>query len=291
MASAQGYASQLGISASNPVDVRYDFQSENVVTDEQFIDTSGLRGTRSRVIERVRQGNRRVGGQIRMQPTAVELAALLPWILGANASGTTFALADALQTRYLTVDRISKVFTYNGCVVDRATFRGGRGEPLDVTLDVVGLDETVGNSGTFPSLSIDTTTAPFIFTDAVLSINSTTVNVPSFELVINNAVDRERFFNSQTLVSAVSQDRMISVRTAVPYGDASALYGTGAGGVAVTATFTNGAVSLLFSLVKVAFPRKSPPVEGRREVMLPLEGQAYRSGSTLELVTTLDSTP
>lgn len=291
MAGVFGWAGQLGVSASNPVDARFDFQSESLALDENFVDTNGLRGTRARAIERLRQGNRAVSGQIRLQPTAVELAALLPWILGANASGTTFALADTLQTRYVSVDRSLKVFTYDTVAVDRATFRASQGEPLELTLDVVGKDETIGNSGTFPSLSIDITTGPFIFTDLVFVISGTTVNARSIELVIDNRIDRNRYFNSQTLVTAQPMDRMITLTTQLPYGDHSALYGTGVAGVATTATFTNGATSLLFSMVKVAFPRKSPNYGGgREELMLPLVGQAMKSSTTLELVTTLDST-
>lgn len=290
MSAVHGWSGKLGVHANNPVELRFDFQSESLAVNEAFIDTNGLRGTRSRSIERVRQGNRRIGGQIRMQPTAVELAALLPWILGANASGNTYALADTLQSRYVTVDRSIKVSTYNGVVVDRATFRAGQGEPLDLTLDVCGLDETIGNSGTFPDLSLDLTTQPFVFTDLALVINATTVNAKSIELVIDNAIDKERFFNSQTAVSLPPMDRHVYLNTQLPYGDASALYGTGAGGVACTATFTNGGTSLLFSLVKVAFPRRSPTfVAGRQEVLLPLNGTAYTSSTTKELVCTLDS--
>lgn len=292
MAGAYGFATQLGISASNPVDARYDFQNENLACQEEMPDTGGLRGTRSHVVERVRQGIRRVQGSITMQPTPVELAALLPWILGATASGTTFALADALTSRYVTVDRVGKVFTYDGCFVDSATFRASQGQPLSLTLNLVGSDETVANAATFPSLTIDTTTNAFMFFDCALVIAGTTYLAKDFELTINNHIDRDRIFNAQVLSTATkAMDRTVTMRTHLPYGDATAAYNTGSSGVAVTSTFTNGTVSLAFSLVKVVFPRRSPTVQGRQEVMLPLDGTCYRSGSTLELVTTLDSTP
>lgn len=291
MAPIYGFQAQLGIDTASTVTKRFDFQSESLACDEEFIDTNGLRGTRAHAVERLRQGNRRVGGQIRLQPTAVELANILEWILGGTKSGTTYPLADALTDRYVVVDRGSKVFSYNGVVVDKCTIRGAQGEPLDVTLDVVGKDETVGNSGTFPSLTLDTTTGPFIFTDLAFSINATTVQAKEVEIVIDNKVDKDRFFNSQTATALYAMDRVITLKTSLPYGDANALYNTGVGGVATTATFTNGATSLLFDFAKVAFPRKSPTVPGREEVMLPLEGTAYKSGTTLELVTTLDSTP
>jgi hypothetical protein len=289
------FQGQLGIDTNATVTLRQDYVHEDVKVQEEFKDTNGLRGTREHDITRVRAGNRRIGGPITMEPTAVEWAALLPWILGGTPSGTTYPLADSAPTgRYVVVDRGAKVFSYNGCQVDRATIRGSEGNALEVTLDVVGIDESVGNSGTFPSLSLDTTTGPFMFTDSsgAVSINSATTNIKNIEIVIDNQIDKGRFYNSQTLVTVQPMDRHITVAFDVPYGDSSALYNTGAGGVAVTATFTNGTVSIAFSFVKVTFPRESPTyVNGRGEVMLRLRGKAYKSSSTLSLVTTLDSTP
>lgn len=292
MATAVGYQAQLGISASNPVDARFDFQRESLVCDEEFIDTNGLRGTRSRDISRVRAGNRRMHGQIVLQPSSAELALLFPWILGTAGAGSptvAFALADAAATRYVTVDRVSKVFTYAGVAVDRATFRGREGQPLEVTLDLVGQTETVGNSGTFPALSIDTATQPFVFTDLAVTVATVAYEVKEIELVIDNAIDKERFFNSQTLSAVHALDRHVMFNTRMPYGTASAVYNTGSGGAATVLTFTGpGTQVLTFSMVKVAYPRKSPSfVEGRAEELIPLQGIAYKSSSTLELETSL----
>jgi hypothetical protein len=291
------YISKLGISSSNPVDTRYDFRSCSLGLQEEFVDGNGLRGTRSPSIERVRQGIRRVTGQIRMQPNAAEWAGLLPWILGANPSGTTYALADRLQKRYVTVDLSDdtdgKVMTYDNCAVSRARIIGRTGQPIDLELEIVGVDEAVDNAGTFPALNIDTTTGPFIFPDSsgAIVINGVAVGAPEFTIEIDNQLDTERFFNSLTLSPAFqAMGRNISVSTRVPYSDAEALYGTGAGGVPVVWTLTNGSVSLAWSLVKVAFPRRQIEVPERGEELLRLEGKAYMSGSTRELVVTCDST-
>lgn len=262
--------------------------------DENFIDTDGLRGTRSRYITSLRQGNRHVHGQIKMQPTALELSTLLPLILCGIPSGSgtiTYPLSDALTAGgfWVTVDRILKVPTYNGCQCDKITVSGRSGEPLDLTLDIVGIDETLGNAASFPSLSIDVTTVPFIFTDLVMVVNGVTALCKDFELVIDNAIDKERFLNSQTLTAANAMDRHVTMHTNVPYGQFSALYGTGVAGVAATATFTGpGTQVLTFSMANIAFPRKSPSwTAGRQEEFLPLQGTALRSGATLEVVVTL----
>ena len=284
----------MGIDSQNPVTVRYDFISESLVLDENFIDTDGLRGTRSRYIQNLRQGNRHVHGQIKLQPTALELSTLLPILLQGTPSGSgtvTYPLADAVTAGgfWVTVDRILKVYTYNGCQPDKITFTGRSGEPLELTVDIVGVDETVAAAASFPSLNIDVTTVPFIFTDLVMVVNSVTATCKDFELVIDNSIDKERFLNSPTLTAAYAMDRHVTMHTNVPYGDFSALYGTGVAGVAATATFTGPGTQVLeFSMANIAFPRKSPSwTAGRQEEFLPLQGTALRSGATLECVVTL----
>lgn len=297
MAPVAGFNAKAGIGATSTVDKPLDFLSETLAANEVVLDRAGLRGTREHPVEVLRLGTRRPGGQLIMQPTAVEWSNLLPWILGTDASGTTYALAETCQARYLTIDRSDgtdgKVFTYDGVKVNRATIRASQGELLTCTLDLEALDETVGNAGTFPAITLDTTTTPFVFSDCAITVGGTTYTSRDFELTIDNKLDVDRFHNSNVRTALIAQDREIMVGLNPGYGDAEALYGTGSvAGAAVVATFTNGAVSLVFSLVKVVFPReKGPNAAGKSEIMLPLRGKAHKSGSTLSLVTTLDSTP
>jgi hypothetical protein len=213
----------------------------------------------------------------------------MEWCLGGTPTTTTYPLGDTLRGRSVQVDRVAAVHTYSGVHVNSATFRGSQGEPLALELDLIGQDEVTSISFT-PTVTIDGTVTPFMFHDAVISIAGSTYNARSAAVTVNNAIDGERFFNSQTLTQVNPQDRQVSVQYLVPYGDATALYNTGAAGVASTITFTNGNVSLVFTFVKVAFPRRSPTVPGRSEVMHELNGMAYQSSTTKELVVTLDST-
>jgi hypothetical protein len=121
-------------------------------------------------------------------------------------------------------------------------------------------------------------------------IGGVTYQIKECEIVIDNKLDGDRFLNSRTRTAIVAQDREVMVNFSLPWGDAVAAYNSGVGGVAVTVTFTNGTVSLAFSFVKVVFPRKSPTVPGKQEIMLPLQGVAKSSGATKELVVTLDHT-
>lgn len=285
-----GQVSQLGIDSATPVTVRQDFLHCDIGADETFIDANGLKGTLSPHIARVRQGPRRIHGSLSMQPNVLEMQQILPWILGTAVSGTTYALADTALSRYVEVDRAgsSNKASYDSVAVNRATFHGGEFQPLGVDLDLLGVDETI--SGSFPSLSINESTGPWVFTDLALSINSTTVHSKNFNLTIDNHLDADWFLNSLTLSAIVKLQRTIMFSCEVAHGDYTALYNTGAGGVAVVVVFTNAADAtkvLTFSLVKVALPRHPLPIVGRTENMMTLAGQAYKTGSTAELVTTL----
>lgn len=297
MTAALGYAGQIGMGTATPVTNRFEIVSENLVCAEEIINGNGLIGSRSHTVDRTRPGLRRIGGPIRMQPNAIEWSYWLQYMMGGTPSApvsgvVTYPLADSLTAVYVAIDRISKVFTYNGCKIDKAHVRGRQGEPLELELEVVGIDETIGSGGTFPVLTLDHADGPFIFSDLVLVINSLTVTVQEFELTIDNKINKDRFFNALVLQTVETQDREITLRATLPYGDWNALYGAGSGGVAASATATNGAAALVFTLPALVFPKKSPMLPGRVESMLTIEGRAYKvQPSSLELVATLNTGP
>lgn len=285
---AYGSACQLGIDTVSTVTKRFDFIGESLALKETFTTADGLRGTRTRSISRVRAGNRVVAGQLTLQPNTAEMVLLLPWILGGTASGTSYPLAETVPSRYVVVDRVTKVVSYTTVRVNKALFRGQEGKPLELILDLIGCDESVGNAATFPSLTVDMATPPWMFSDMVLSVNSNPYSCKSFELTVDNMLDSGRFFNSQTLnTNFNAKDRKISVRTSLPYADAVAAYNVGAGGCPTVATFTNGVDILTLTMAHVAYPRESATVQGRNEVMLPLNGIAYHDTALGELAVVL----
>ncbi len=296
MTAAVGTLGLAGIDTVNPVTVAFEFMSESLIMNEALIDANGVLGTRSRDQERVRIGLEHVGGTMDMQPTALEWSRLLAWCLGGTTSGSptvTYTLGETLSTRFISIDRVTKVFTYAGCAVDTMTIAAAQGAPLHLTLGLVGTTETVAAAGTFPAITCDRTTAPFVFMDAALTISSVVVTPKSFEITVENHIDRERFFNSRTLSGAIALDRMVRFRCSVPYESAAqyALYGAGAVGVVLSAIFTNGSQVLTINMPSLAFPKRSPSIPGRVEVMLALEGTAYRIGGVSELSIALNPGP
>ncbi len=210
MAPNYGYQASIAIGDALPVTQRIDFISETFSLKQEMPYLGGMRGVRARNINRVREGIRRVDGNIVCQPTALEWSYLLPWILGGAAVGTSYPISETVPGKYIMKDMGSKVYTYDHCRVSKCTIACQQGETLKVTLDVAGVDEVPGNSGTFPVLTLDATTTPFMFFDVVLTFGGTTYIIKDLEFSIDNVLDTERFFSSKTLSpDAGATDRMV----------------------------------------------------------------------------------
>lgn len=281
MPAVQGSQAKLGMSDSGAADEAFEFLNENIMLNDTHHESDGIVGSRDYPSERVRQNISAPGGNISMQPNAAELALLTPRILG----GAT-AVADTLPSFNVVIDRIMKVFTYAGCLVNRAVFRASQGGPLSVELAILGVSETIGNAGTFPSLTIDTATGPFMMHDLSITVGGVTYKFFDIEISVDNMLE-VRHLNSLTPTSITPRSRLTTVSLTSPYGDASALYTSNLPGAAVAATFTNGSNSAAFSLPAVAIPRTTPNVSGKTEIRLPLRGVARKSGSTPSLSITI----
>lgn len=286
MAAAMGSQTQFGAGPTSTVAEKYELASGGMTLTEDFFSSEGLTGTRSHTIERTRASLRRASGTLVLHPNSVELDTWLPRIVGGTESTNVFPLAETLPAPwYWSEDHINKVWVFDGCVVDKCIFRGQQGGPMEMELQVIAADVTMNNAGTFPSLTINTNSI-YMYHDAVITVGGSPYGFRSFTLTIDNMLDKERFFNNIVIQGAPAKDRIVTVELDGPYGDNAALYNTGIAGVAVAATFTNGARSVLFSCVKVQFPRITPTLNGKEEIMLPLRGIAKMSSTTRELVIT-----
>lgn len=298
MAASIGTYGKFAIGAANPVDIRLRYKDEDFTEKLELVDGNAINGVLDHNIELVRDGAKRLGGPVNMIPNAYELNQLMQWILGGTPSGSgtvTYPLTQAnnLPEKFVCIDRVIKVFIYNGVKVNKATFRATQGGPLEVSLELIGKSTTSeGAAGSFPSLTLNVANGPFLFRDLAMTVAGTTVQAKEFTLTIDNMLNGDRFFNSQTLVSIDQEDRRITFETSLPYGDYHALKaGFTSAGTAVVATFTNGGAALSFSMVKVAIPYTDPATPGKSELMLPVSGDAHSSGATAALVTTLNIGP
>lgn len=290
MSAAIGARARLGIGATEPVTQALEFLNESLILQETVIDTAGLVGSRSHPSERTRRGTRTVSGSIVCTPNAAELDALLPWILGGTKTSNTIPIADTLPSRFVVVDRVGKVFTYDGCKVASAQFTASQGGPLQVTLNLIGVDEEVGNAGTFPAILVDITGGPYILADCVLTIDGDAYQVNQIDITLDNGLVGDRFNNSLVVTEIPETDRIVTFSARLPHGDSVDAYGLDIAGVAVSAAFTNGTRSLTISMPSVQIPRRSPQTEGRTEIYTTVEGVARRDGTTAEISVDNDST-
>lgn len=291
MADSVGVFNRLGYSVTGAGTATTEFEFMEGTTlglTEQFIDTNQIRGDLSHTSERVRRGNRRVDGTINMCPTPVELAVLLPLIYGASASGTSYPFGTATTLFDLYGVRDGTVYTYDEVGIESATFSASEGGPMQLSMTVVGKDET--QAGSMGAITIDVTTQPFVLMDAVVSVGGSAREVSAFEITIRNFLE-VKHRNSVTPTQIKKTDRLVTVNLPISLGTDSALYGSALAGVAVTITLTNGAVSLAFSMTKVQAPKAPLPLGQRGILDFPWQGVARKDGSTRELTTTLDSTP
>lgn len=276
---------------------RYEFWRENLRKDGSIIDSDGIRGTRSPAVENIRGGPYSIGGPITMNFSPGMLALWLPRILGANASGTTFALAETLQTFGVLIGYDSNAtIEYKDCMVNQALFHavaaGPDEEPrlADLTLDIWGL--TSANGTSLPAVSVPTAAnfAPYIFSDVTMTVLSAAREVKEWWILVDNHLHR-RWVNSVSATRMCARKRTTMLRARVPYDSANTdLYDQSAAGAAGTFALTNGTISTSFAFANLIAPSEGPVIPGKTELDLTVQWLARSSGATKELIVTNDST-
>lgn len=269
----------------------YEYTAISLKATKEIVDTNGTRGTRSHATERTRAGVIACGGTVTMNPTTSQLRLLLPRIMGDDEAGSgpyTYALKDTLPTFSCLQKLVAKDMQYDGCVVNKATFRAKQGEKLELELDIQGQTYTTQNAGTLVALALTETTDPFfMFYDATISIESTAYTFFDFELTIDNACMLDRYLNSQTRTQIIPADRTVTLKITEPFtSDYTALYDS-ITNKAVVLTLTNGSHVVAFTMAGVRFPFSSADVDGKNEIKFPLEGTARMSSTTKELTASI----
>lgn len=239
---------------------------------EVLISRPGLRGTRAHFDTDVRKASQYVAGSITLNPSHSELVAL-----AALAIGSGGAAAEALNTFSVVVDRFTQVDTYAGCKINRFTLAGSQGQPLILTLDIIGTTEAA-NSG---SVSAPNSGIPYIMSDLTLTLQSSARAAFSFSLVIDNMIDAERFLNSVTLSDLVEQDRSVTLQTVHPFSTANLdLYDQAVGGAAGSLALNNGTSGGAFSFGRLQCPAERPEIPGKTEVNMTLNMIATKVSGT-----------
>ena len=283
MTEAMGYKSRMTISGT-----AVEFVSHHIKETREIIEDDGLRGTRTRALERVNQGNIKIAGSITMQPTPAEMSLVLPFVLA--STGT--ALTDALGDVTVVIDNGTKTETHLGRFTS-AHITGEPGKKINLKLSYVGKTLTVSSGGSL-SGTPDITVRPYMFYDmgSGVTIGGTAYAIDKFDLGIDNKIE-PTYMMGQTATDLEPTDRVITLGIQTKYNTAEQALLTLAQAGPVIASplagsiaFTNGANSMSFTMASLVAMSETVTIPGRNHLRLPLNYHCYGVSTTRELVTT-----
>lgn len=270
-----------------------EFVSHSIRQTTDILPDDGIRGTRSRVLERLALGNVHVAGNIVFEPTPVEVAILLPYAIGSTSTATT--LNDAMTDVTVVIDSGTVLDTYVGRF-NKITFAGEPGQKLKCTVDFIGKTRTPGTGGTLGGTP-DLTVRSYVTTDmgTGLTINSTAYAIDRFEFSIDNRISPTFMGSSTTATDLEPTDRIVLVSVQTRYNAAeNALLILNESGpiiaspIVASIAFTNGTNSMAFAFgALVAAPETVVIPSREAKLRLPLNYQAFRVSTNAEVVPTL----
>ncbi|HEY0984645.1 phage tail tube protein [Schlesneria sp.] len=287
MTEQMAYASRMTI-AGHPME----FKTHSIKQVIELSEDDGLRGSRSRVLERVAQGLIHVSGQVELEPTPAEVAILLPLIV--SYSTTETVLTDALADVTIVIDNGTKTDTFVGRFT-KGTFSGSSGQKIQLTVDFVGKTRATSAGGSLSGVP-DITARPYMFYDmgSGITIGEATYSIDKFELTIDNHIE-PTFMQGQVATDLEPTDRTVSLGVQTKYTateDPLLVLATGGpdaeAPLAASITFTNGDHSMSFSFGAIVAKSESVVNNGKRtKLRLPLNYHCYKVGTTLETVPVL----
>lgn len=191
------------------------------------------------------------------------------------------------------IDNVAEVNTYL-LRVNRATFESSPGQPVEMTLDVIGKTMTVESSGTFPTTvpAIDDSTRQYMMYDNTsgITVNSISYAIDRFSLTIDNKIT-PTYMQGVTATDLEPADRMVMLGVETKYvsGTETTLFTDNRAGTTRSGSisFTNGSNTFSFTFGKLLAPAESITVPNRNHLRFSLNYQAYGVSTTKELVVAL----
>lgn len=283
-------ATKMGIGTTSTVDTALGFISENIVSERVHLASDDkFRGEYSNNAGPTIEGPERVFGTTEHAFNPEEVAIILE-LLGFTATGTSFALNDsALPQRYMTIDREEKVHTFSGMMLASATLQCSAGFPWRWTLNWLGEQETIGNSGTFPAISLTETGPLAMHHAAVTLVGAGSRVVEDISITIDNMVEH-RCFNAD-FYTPERHGRNVSASFSVPYSGNTDMLRAAVAGATGIVTWTRANYSSAWTFGNLQAPRGVVSKTKGSKRMLSFDAVARKTGSTKELAIVHDSTP
>lgn len=207
-----------------------------------------------------------------------------------------------------------EVYLYEGCRVSRATFSASSGSPLTLSLDIEAETEKTfangsialaydaatpvmsgGSSGRSVPSSVPDNATMFMFSDTGGSAGSMALGNADREcfdwtLTIDNVLDTGRFMNSLTRNNIPSMGLSVRMSATVPYSVAedelydpdvnSSSPDTNVNLIKFYAELGTNDDVLQFTVGTWNIESRTPTVNGKGEVVLPLDGEVYRKNTS-----------
>lgn len=303
MSESVGYKGQLGLgketTPGTPVapTVFLAFESETFKNEIERAESAGIAGTRGRSKLRSTQTKKRPGGGFVLSGTKVEeLPLLLELAFGTFSGGSlgSTALAEALPSFTVEIDKVARRATYAGCKMGLLRLASSSGDQL-LKLEaenIVAMSEAISaDAATTPVYT--ETQRPLVHKDATLTVDTEELHIEEVSLEIENTLDDDLFRNSQTRLAVPELDRRVggaitSSWNADAYTHALAKFYSGTT-AAVVVSWTDGTRTLSVSLPYCYFTGETPSIPGR-EVMtlsLPFEAKDSADGAADAIQITL----
>ncbi len=182
------------------------------------------------------------------------------------------------------VDKVTARYIYGGCFVNKATFSGSSGNPIQLSLDIEARTESVPTATAFPAAVPFDSASYYVLSDCVLTILSAARKFSQFELTIDNVLDTTRFHNSLTRAQIPAQNRMVQLSANFPYtSDNADLYQAAIAGAAGSLVIADGSDTYTIAFGNLKVNNKGPEIAGKTEIRLPLVYDAFASATAASI--------
>jgi len=281
--------------------VSYPFYRESLRKVGSVVHPQVITGDRSEHGERARSAPNLYYGQIVFGVSPSEMAFWAPYFMGTTASGTTYALGNTLLPFSIYIDKVTKQYAFYDCYVDKAIVVGkqnGPGGPpnfLTLALTIYALSYT-SSPATSSSNAIATITGdyvPLVFEDSAsaITIKGSARETKQFAILLDNFL-KQRYVNNLEPSISYPLHRQVKLQTRHPFDTGTSALddvalSSSAGGSIVA---TNGTVSITWTFGLLQLESQTPVVAGKQEIDLVQQFTSRMTGSTRELVMTVDNT-
>ncbi|MFN9110310.1 MAG: phage tail tube protein [Bacteroidota bacterium] len=262
------------------------FRECGLVGQRTFVREDGHRGSRQRRSCRARISSDVSSGAISgyFGPTEIDwiLGRIVGSVGGATGSGTAgspWLPAEALTKFYALVDKGVAKFLYE-IWPSTLQISGSETQYINWTLNATGKAETT-YGGSWPAVA-ETCEKAFLFSDAVLTYNSTEYKIKSFQFSINNMIDDQNFQNAITPSDFEAQDLEVTLQVDCVYNsDNAALYRAALAGAAAKLAITDGVTTYNFQCGNAKIPNGGPTIPASGRLTFPVQMEWYRSSTVV----------